>query len=330
MVTLIAASLPGLAALAALMFTWMQVGQTNKELRIAQRGQITNRFNAAITNLGAQSLDRRLGGIYALQTIMQDSPRDHPTVVSVLGAYAQQHAGSSKKSLEEPDEGDSDAHKPKPDVQAAISALARRRPERDNGSTIDLTYTDLRGLRFTGTAAINLPGVDLGSSDLRWVQLTGAHLRKANFEYANLEDAYLDNANLGAADFAGAKLTVAVLSGADLRGADMTCGGYVEVAGKRKPSFCVDLAYSFLDGADLRNASMAHADLREATLAGADLRHADLRHADLRHADLTRADFRGAKLTGVNLQGAKRKGARGLPPEKRPAPTARPAAFIPA
>jgi hypothetical protein len=35
MTTLIAATLPGLAALGALLFTWMQVGQANKELRIS-------------------------------------------------------------------------------------------------------------------------------------------------------------------------------------------------------------------------------------------------------------------------------------------------------
>lgn len=63
-ITLLAVSLPGLAALAALLFTWMQVGQASKELRIAEEGQITNRFNAAIGNLGSKSLDVRLGGMW--------------------------------------------------------------------------------------------------------------------------------------------------------------------------------------------------------------------------------------------------------------------------
>lgn len=81
-------SLPGLAALAALLFTWMQVGQTSKELRISEQGQITNRFNAAVSNLGSGSVDVRLGGIYALERIMHDSARDHPTVVSVLWRWS--------------------------------------------------------------------------------------------------------------------------------------------------------------------------------------------------------------------------------------------------
>ncbi|MCF3133173.1 hypothetical protein [Streptomyces olivochromogenes] len=37
-ISLIAVSLPGLAALAALLFTWMQVGQASTELRIAEEG----------------------------------------------------------------------------------------------------------------------------------------------------------------------------------------------------------------------------------------------------------------------------------------------------
>ncbi|WP_406196631.1 pentapeptide repeat-containing protein [Streptomyces sp. NBC_01017] len=317
MVSLIAVSLPGLAALGALLFTWMQVGQASKELRISEHGQITSRFNAAIGNLGSQSLDVRLGGIYALQRIMQDSVRDHPTVVSVLAAFAQRHAGSSTESLREPLAASRDDHRPKADVQAAIATLARRRPERDSETIIDLTYTDLRGLRFTGKASINLPEADLSDADLRWATLSGANLRKASLSYANLESAYLDEAYLRAADLTAASLVGTVFTGANLRETDMTCGGGIltETGQEIEPAFCVDLQSAWLDDTDLRNAKMSNADLREANLAGANLRHADLTNADLTKADLTNADFRGAKLTGAKLQDAKRTGARGLPRE---------------
>ena len=45
-----------------------QQGQTT-----AEQGQFTDRYNAAITNLGSHSIEVRLGGIYALQRLMQDS-----------------------------------------------------------------------------------------------------------------------------------------------------------------------------------------------------------------------------------------------------------------
>ncbi|MET7889531.1 pentapeptide repeat-containing protein, partial [Streptomyces avermitilis] len=224
LISLIAVSLPGLAALGALLFTWMQVGQASKELRISEQGQITSRFNAAVGNLGSQSLDIRLGGIYALQRIMQDSARDHPVVVSVLAAFAQQHAGSSAESLKAPLGGTFD-HAPKPDVQAAIVTLARRDPDRDAGTVIDLSETDLRGLHFPGKASIRLPRAALSGADLRWAFLNGADLRKAYLYNANMDSADLEKADLMGANLAGTSLTGATLKSANLRGTDVTCGG---------------------------------------------------------------------------------------------------------
>ncbi|MFI5689498.1 pentapeptide repeat-containing protein [Streptomyces sp. NPDC051636] len=328
-VGLIAISLPGLAALGALLFTWMQVGQASKELRISEHGQITSRFNAAVGNLGSQSLDIRLGGIYALQRIMQDSARDHPTVVSVLAAFAQRHAGSSAESLKEPQviptlepdvrsSAPQEIPTPEADVRAAIATLAHRRPDRDRGTVIDLSKTDLRGLRFTEREPIKLPGVDLTDADLRAAFLIGADLHKATLHKANLESADLDRANLRGADMSGASLPWTNLVGADLRRADMGCGeeSFDADTGDELGRYnCVNLQYASLEGADLRNAKMSDADLRNAFLSGADLRGADLARSNLSNADLTNADFRGAKLTNVKLKGAKRTGARGLPQE---------------
>jgi hypothetical protein len=89
-IQIIATALPGLAALIALIFTWQSINATtdatNRQLQVTGQGQVTDRYNAAITNLGDSSVDVRLGGIYALQRIMQDSPRDQTTVVAVLCA----------------------------------------------------------------------------------------------------------------------------------------------------------------------------------------------------------------------------------------------------
>ncbi|MGW5210871.1 pentapeptide repeat-containing protein [Streptomyces sp. NPDC004051] len=303
---LIAVSLPGLAALGALLFTWMQVGQAGKELRISEQGQITTRFNAAIGNLGSQSLDIRLGGIYALQRIMEDSVRDHPAVVSVLGAYAQRHAGSSTESLKKPLGDISDSVTPKPDVLAAIATLARRNPDRDAGAFIDLSKTDLRGLHFPGKAAIKLPGVSLYNADLRHTDLRGADLRAANLNGAHLNSSYLDKINLQGAILARATLAQVSLRDANLRDVEVTCG----VIGLPRREKCVDLQWSILDGADLRNAKLSDVNLSDASLRGA-----DLRGADLTRANLTGTDFSGAKLAGVKLEGAKRADATGLPKE---------------
>src|SRR6266498_2694299 len=47
-----------------------------EQLQIAQQGQMTERFTRAIDQLGHAQLDVRIGGIYALERIANDSPDD--------------------------------------------------------------------------------------------------------------------------------------------------------------------------------------------------------------------------------------------------------------
>ena len=118
LVTLIAISLPGLAALAALVFTWLQVQQNAKQLDISEQGQITNRFNAAVTNLGSLSMDVRIGGIYALERISEDSKRDEETIPVILSAYVRNHAHLSPENAKKTQSWHDDKP-PRADVVAA-------------------------------------------------------------------------------------------------------------------------------------------------------------------------------------------------------------------
>jgi hypothetical protein len=71
---------------------------TQNRLDIDRQAQITNRFTQAIGQLGAElkdgkpNLEVRLGGIYALERIAYDSPRDHWTIMEILTAYVRQNA----------------------------------------------------------------------------------------------------------------------------------------------------------------------------------------------------------------------------------------------
>jgi len=53
--------------------------------RLNQQGHVTHRYTKAIDQLGSTGLDVRLAAIYALERIMTDSGRDHPTIVEVPG-----------------------------------------------------------------------------------------------------------------------------------------------------------------------------------------------------------------------------------------------------
>jgi uncharacterized protein YjbI with pentapeptide repeats len=322
-------SLPGLAALAALLFTWQQVGQASRELRLSEQGQITNRFNAAIGNLGSDSEDVRLGGLYSLERIMHDSARDHSTVVSVVSAYLRRHGAVTT--------GASPAQKPIPvDIDAAIGVLVRRPFGHDKGLVIDLSRVDLRGwtpprtdthefVRLDGAilTGSDLSGVDLIGAQLRGALLSAAKLRKTDLAGAGLRDATLDEADLREATLVEADLRGVGLGGANLRDA------YLSDANMRNSfvcsTTCPDLTATDLTGANMTGSSLTGADLTKATICstvtwftfdpeapaashptkGADERDcATLRDTDLSGARLARMDLAGADLTGAILTGA--------------------------
>ncbi|WP_405467509.1 pentapeptide repeat-containing protein [Streptomyces canus] len=326
---LLVVSLPGLAALVALLFTWMSVGQTRTELRIAEQGQITNRFNAAVEHLGSPSVDVRLGGLYALQRIMRDSSRDQPAIVSILCGYVRQHALIPANGFDKINEDDLFWGRSRipSDIQAVLNVLSERSPDRDGGYALDLSNTELRLASLGGPFRHAI----LTDTDLRGASLSGADLRDADFSKSNLAQAWLDGArltdawfqetNLKGAKLFGAKLTGADFQDADLREAEVSSPDQVTDL-TNASFFSADLRGAGLEGAKLTNAVLVDADLSGAFLAGASLRGARLSTADkrlenevgaelepdanasLRKADLTRADLRGADLREVDLRGA--------------------------
>ncbi|MEV0479795.1 pentapeptide repeat-containing protein [Streptomyces sp. NPDC050508] len=266
--TAIGSTLTAIAAIAAVLIS---VVLNQNDTTTTREGQITDRYTAAIDNLGNSSADVRLGGIYALQRIMKDSSRDQASIVDVLSAYIRAHSRPLGK------ESAGYTGRPEADVQAAFEVLARRNPAHDGSSEVDLREASLehiavRSADRTGTIEEDLTGVD------------PAHLQNSN-----LSGAQLNKANLPGSDLRGAYLVHTDLSGAALTDTDLR-QDWLDTA---------DLAHAVLDGARLDAASLVDAGLVEASLSRADLRNADLRGADLTGADLKDADLRGADLRSV-------------------------------
>lgn len=252
-----------LATLVVVAFTWVSIEQVNSDQALSREGQITDRYNAAVENLGNESQDVRLGGIYALQRIMQDSPRDQPAIVSIISAYIRAHSPIPKDSSHRP---------PGTDALAALNVLVRR----DHDIDVLGEWVDLR--------KVNLAGAELERTDLRYLDLSGSDLTGAHLWGADLRNAQLRDTLLTEADMYSADLTNAFLSDAHLRGADL-----------RRVN-ADDIAY--LDNADLRGANLHGAQLFDCSLSGADLRDADLTEADLNGATMFATDFRGADMKG--------------------------------
>ncbi|MER5888101.1 pentapeptide repeat-containing protein [Streptomyces sp. NPDC001941] len=239
-----------LVALVAALGAGVALLYTARTYRLTRRGQITDRFTKALERLGSPEVYVRIGGILALEQIVQDAPEQAATdAARVLGHFIRAQAPRARSVAIGPlPEDEPDPVRPEElaaDVQAALTALTRAasRTHVDHREHLDLS-----GLHLAGA---NLAGADLTAADLGGATLTGAYLGGAT-----LMDAYLVVATL-----TGANLVVATLMDADLGGATLT-GAYLEGA---------TLTGAYLEGATLTGANLEGATLTGAYLEGATL-----------------------------------------------------------
>ncbi|MDD3246908.1 MAG: pentapeptide repeat-containing protein [Methanosarcina sp.] len=250
--------LGGIAVGIGIYFAW-------KNLKIAQEGQITERFTRAIDQLGNDKLEIRLGGIYALERIANESEKDYWPIMEILTAYIRENSSLESDNIKHEDI--KNQNKISLDIQAILTVIRRRKHFFEFGEP------DRLDLHRTNLQEANLRGATLKGADLRGANLQGADLRDTDFsntdlimgKEADLQGANLRGANLRMADFQGANLI----------------------------------------NADLRKAFLLGTYLLGADLQGAKLQEADLMAAYFRGADLMAANFQGADLRGANFQGAR-------------------------
>jgi hypothetical protein len=231
---------------------------TARTFALNRRGQVTERFTRAVDQLGNQSIDVRLGGIYALGRLGQESRQDYSAVVNVLSAYVRQHSqwrpkaeplhrrGLRRRSFAAmPSRArDLSSRLPPPagiDIQAIVQMLQARYRQDDlhHGIGIDLASTNLSGIQ---TERLLLADAHLSSTQFRHATLLRADLRRANLIGAQLEGAVLigadlTNARLQSAVLREAHLQGANLSKAQLQRADLRGAGHDETTRWRGASY---------------------------------------------------------------------------------------------
>jgi uncharacterized protein YjbI with pentapeptide repeats len=268
------------------------------EMQLTQQRLITERFSKAVEQIGNTKEEVVIGGIYSLERIAKDSPKDQWTIMEVLTSYIRKNSPipSNIQQLE-PEERQKALEKlPSVSipVQAALTVIGRRKVENDQAGDNLAGTTDSNKIKFLDLSRTNLRGAKLYGANLNGANLNGAYLNEANLNEANLNLAYLYGANLNGAKLNGAKLKGAYLKGANLNGANL------------------NLAYLYganLKGAYLYGANLNGAKLNGAKLYGANLNGANLNGANLKGAYLYGANLKGAYLYGANLDGANLWGA---------------------
>jgi len=201
------------------------VEANRQQLRVTQEGQITERFTRAVDQLGNESKDVQLGGIYALQQISRSSPDERSAIYEILAAYVRFHSPWTQRH--DPGSVNIDAiprlREHQPGVQAAMLVLGRRFAE-PNAVPLGLMGADLRRLRLSDTyipGGANLESVLFWRSSLINASLGKANLRGAKLGWTDLRHSFLGDADLRDADLRRADMRRANLRGADLRDADL-------------------------------------------------------------------------------------------------------------
>jgi Pentapeptide repeats (8 copies) len=198
------------AGLAYLQFLQQQRAsdlQSSRQQQASHDLLISNQVSKGFEQLGSDKIVIRLGGIYALEGVMNGSDQYHQAVLEALCAFVREGA---KPSHPEPPPSPEPAKEtvsdgPPTDIQAALTVIVRR-----SG-----------GEGLVNLRDANIPGVNLGAADLTGVDLTRANLSGANLFRADLSWAYLTGADLTGAMLMGAKLAGADLSGANLTRANL-------------------------------------------------------------------------------------------------------------
>jgi uncharacterized protein YjbI with pentapeptide repeats len=269
-------ALGGAAVLIVAGFAYYQILLTSKtSLHMLIGQQVSKGFE----QLGSDKITIRLGGIYALEGVMNNSEQYQQPVLNALCAFVREGNKSvvttAKPATEVP---------PLPsDIQAAVMVIGRRSNKKD--------YVDL--------SQANVPKALLSKADLSYADLSSINLSEANLAEADLSEANLSMANLSKAILPAADLSEAELAEANLSRADFS-----KAMLSKANLFKVDLSGAELESAYLSKANLSHANLR-----GAGLRHAMLFRVDLSEADLSGASLQGAELLEVNLSGANLSGA---------------------
>ena len=275
-------TISGLGALFAVYIAILRSETTERQTHTAEQGLITERINKATKGLGENNekdnpvVEVRLGALYALERIAQDSIRDHIQIIEILCAYIRTNSPLKSKQ--------SKAKKLREDIQAALTIIGRRgnwqdgkknlKKEKEQGYRIDLRSCDLRGAQLNKA---NMADALLGRTNL-----SGAHLYKAN-----LSDAWLDNA-----DMSNTMLEKAILDKAQLDDANLS----------RSDIKNATLKNASLYGANLSDARLISADLTGARLINADMSDTFLYSANLSEASINRANLNNAWLENANLK----------------------------
>ncbi|WP_371555608.1 pentapeptide repeat-containing protein [Streptomyces longwoodensis] len=262
---------------------------TARNYRLTRRGQVTDRFTKALERLGSDEMYVRIGGVIALEQILQDAPEQALHTTQVLSAFVRRRAPRAEpinvtlaekivraRKAAKGRSTSSEAPQPLPtvpdeDVQAALTVLTQPDLRRH---LVDKPAPDFSNL--------HLAGASFAEADLSFFNLSGANLSGANLWKARLIETKLENADLSNSDISRGNFTYALMNGVNLRNA-----------------FCArtNFTRTLMHRADFTKGYVYATLFAKTLLEDAVFESADIDEADFTDANLRRAKFTGAKVS---------------------------------
>ncbi len=229
--TAVALLMTVMAAAATIIFSIIRVWINERNASAAEEGLITERISKAVEGLGAEktvrdpqqneefsapNLEVRIGAIFALERIAQDSIRDSVQITEILCAYIRNCSPCVTGEL------DSDTEiRPRIDVQTCLNVIARRTSkqkrfakfELGKKKRFDLSRSNLRGAEiwegdFSGFEFqfSNFDGCDIRNVDFTGVAFQGNTLSFSNFFESDFSNSrFIDSTLPESSTFAGCK-----------------------------------------------------------------------------------------------------------------------------
>lgn len=289
-----------------------------RQVNVADQGQITDRISKAVEGLGAVRNERRLGepttsdplrtmstesleyivpnlevrigAIFALERISQDSLRDHVQVMEILSAYIRNNGQRDLDQKYEVERKKDAPHLPekylalREDLRTALLVIGRRSLTNiKHERSLNPPYSiDLQGANFSEVRIDNLNLQFAMLENTIWSQ---AHLRRANFSGAQIIESNFDGAELETAAFEGALLMHVSFKG----------GAVPESSFRDSDLFSCVFERSELQNTIFNGANIQHCDFRLAQLMRAKFENASVSRIILKNAHLFDADFSHSK-----------------------------------
>lgn len=129
---------------------------TARTYRLNQDGHVTDRYTSAVGQLGDDSPHVRVGGIYALERIGNESSKDRRTIIYVLGAFVRDQSKKDRSGPNQP---------PGEDVITALRVASRLTSNSD--VLLDLRGADLRHADLSSLSSLPQGRALLDEADIR-------------------------------------------------------------------------------------------------------------------------------------------------------------------